>query len=124
MNIKNYLSRINTFKSQVQKDNELMEAVERIYNNNEEDWKKIQSFAMEIQDEYAENALFEEDNERRKANKHYVRGMLDIILLPEWRKQIIKEMDRARITQVKEKENSERRKFNPGALFNKYIKGE
>ena len=123
MNIKNYLSRISTFKNQVKKDNELMEAVERIYNNNEEDWKKIQSFAIEIQDALAENALFEEDNESRKASKHYIRGMLDIVLLPEIRKQVVKEVDRARITQAKEKEAAERRKFNPGAWLNK-LKGE
>lgn len=99
----------------MKRNNNLMEAVERIVNNNEEDWLILQEFVLELQAEYAENALFEEDDKQRFSNRHYIRGMLDLILLPHMRKELIKEAEEREMKKRTEQKDAERRKFNPGA---------
>ena len=119
MNLKNYLKRINTFSTRVKKNNELLEAIEVINNSCEDEWNIIKSFVVELQDEFAENALFEEDNELRRSNKYYIKGMLDIVLLPDIRKQVMKEIENEELLKETEKKEAERKKFNPGSWFTK-----
>jgi hypothetical protein len=118
MDMTGFIKKISEFEVRVKNDPKLLEALEKLENKSFglDEWQTIVNFVARLKAEKAESALFQDDDEIRKANKNYVNGQMDLALLPELAKGIRQAKKKKEESTIEKTKDALRRKFNPGAF--------